>query len=91
VIRVVLFEGLRGMAGVAVMHGDDKRAATLIGAARAHRYDNAEDPVEARLEGTFFKPARTRCGTGEWDLAEHEGSALSFEGAIAYALGESRA
>ena len=88
VVRPVLFEGLRGMAAVAVVRGDDRRAATLIGAARAHRYDNPEDPVEARLDETFFDPARTRCPTHEWDAAAREGGMLDFEGAIAYALGD---
>jgi predicted ATPase/class 3 adenylate cyclase len=88
VVPPVLFEGLRGMAALAVVHGDDQRAATLIGAARAHRYDQSEDPVEARLDETFFEPARACCGTGAWDAAVRAGGALSFEGAIAYALEE---
>jgi hypothetical protein len=86
VVRVVLFEGLRGLAAVAVVDGDAERAATLVGAADAHRYGNAEDPVEARLEAAFFEPARTRCGAGAWNAAAREGRALSFESAIAYAL-----
>jgi hypothetical protein len=47
-----------------------------------------EDPLEARLEGAFFEPARTRCRTEAWDAAARDGSALSFEDAIAYALKE---
>ena len=82
------FEGLRGLAAVAAVDGDDKRAATLVGAADAHRYDKPEDPVEARLDGAFFEPARTRYGTDAWNAAAREGSALSFEDAIAYALEE---
>jgi predicted ATPase len=88
--RTVVFEGLRGLAAVAVVYGDDKRAATLVGAADAHRYDRPEDPVKARLDETFFEPARARCGTDAWDAAAREGSALRFEDAIAYALEESR-
>jgi predicted ATPase/DNA-binding SARP family transcriptional activator len=88
VVRPVVFEGLRGLAAVAVVHGDDTRAATLVGAADAHRYDQPEDPVEVRLDETFFDPARARCGAGAWDAAAREGSTLSFEDAIAYALGE---
>jgi hypothetical protein len=88
--RTVMFEGLRGLAAVAVVYGDDKRAATLVGAADAHRYDRPEDPVKARLDETFFEPARARCGTDAWDAAAREGSALRFEDAIAYALEESR-
>ena len=79
------------MAAVAVVHGDARRAATLVGAADAQRYDAAEDPVEARLDETFFEPARTRCGAGAWNAAAREGRALSFEDAISYALEEPRA
>ncbi|HSD77653.1 MAG TPA: adenylate/guanylate cyclase domain-containing protein [Solirubrobacteraceae bacterium] len=91
VVRPVVFEGLRGMAAVAVVDGDDERAATLVGAADAHRYDKAADPVEARLDDTFFAPARARCGADAWDAAARAGSRLSFEDAIAYALEEPRA
>jgi hypothetical protein len=90
VVRPVVFEGLRGLAAVAVVYGDAQRAATLVGAADAHRYDQPEDPVEARLQGAFFEPARTRYGTDPWNAAAREGSALSFEDAIAYALEEPR-
>jgi hypothetical protein len=82
----VAFEGLRGLAAIAVVDGDDKRAATLVGAADAHRYNTPKDPVETRLERTFFQPARARHGTAPWNAAAREGSALSFEDAIAYAL-----
>jgi hypothetical protein len=88
VVRPAAFEGLRGLAAVAVADGHDKRAATLAGAAEAQRYDQAEDPIEARLDQTFFDPARARCGARAWDAAAREGSTLSFEGAIAYALEE---
>jgi predicted ATPase len=91
VVRPQAFEGLRGLAAIAVVDGDDKRAATLVGAAHAHRYDTPEDPVEARLDETFFEPARTRCGTRAWDAAARDGSTLGFEDAIAYALEEPRA
>jgi predicted ATPase/class 3 adenylate cyclase len=90
VLRPVAFEGLRGLAAVAVVRGDDERAATLIGAAEGYRYEKAEDPVEARLDSTFFEPARGRCGAEAWSAAAREGSALSFEEAIAYALEETR-
>jgi hypothetical protein len=70
------------------VNGDDQRAATLVGAAGAHRYDQTEDPVETRLEAAFFEPARNRCGADAWDARAHEGGALSFEAAIAYALEE---
>jgi hypothetical protein len=90
VVRIVVGEGLRGLGAVAVVDGDDERAATLVGAADGHRYDRPEDPVDARLEAAFFGPARTRCGTDAWDTATRRGSALSFGDAIAFALDEPR-
>jgi hypothetical protein len=47
-----------------------------------------EDPLEGRLERRFFEPARSRCGPGAWEAAASTGGALTFEGAIAYALDE---
>jgi predicted ATPase/DNA-binding SARP family transcriptional activator len=88
VVPVVVGEGLSGLAAVAVVDGDDERAATLVGAADAHRYDRPEDAVDARLEAVYFGPARTRCGTDAWDTATREGGALSYEDAIAFALEE---
>src|SRR4051812_27844776 len=88
VVRPVVFEGLRGLAAVAVVHGDAKRAATLVGAADAHRYDTPKYPVDARLDETFFEPARARCGSDAWNAGARKGSVLSFEDAIAYALEE---
>jgi hypothetical protein len=90
VVRPVAFEGLSGLAAIAAVDGDDKRAATLVGAAEAHRYDKPEDPVEARLEAAFFEPARARYGTDAWNAAAREGNALTFDAAIAYALNEPR-
>jgi hypothetical protein len=86
VVPAAVFEGLSGLAAVAAVSGDDERAATLVGAADAHRYDKAGDPVLARLEAAFFEPARARCGHDPWGAATRRGSALSFEDAIAYAL-----
>jgi predicted ATPase/class 3 adenylate cyclase len=89
VVVPVAFEGLRGLAAVAVVAGDDERAATLVGAAEARRYGQA-DPVDARLDETFFEPARARCGSDAWNASAREGRRLSFEDAIAYALEEPR-
>ena len=73
------------------MDGDAGRAATLVGAADAHRYANTPDPVEDRLDEAFFEPARARCGTEAWDAAARAGGRLSFEEAIASALAAARA
>jgi predicted ATPase/class 3 adenylate cyclase len=88
VVRPIAFEGFCGLAAVAVVGGDVERAATLVGAAAAHRYGEPEDPVVARLDKAFFEPARTRHGAEAWDAGVRDGSALSFEDAIAYALEE---
>jgi predicted ATPase/class 3 adenylate cyclase len=88
VVRPVAFEALRGLAAIAVVDGDHERAATLVGAAEAHRFGQPEDPVETRLDETYFEPARTRFGTDAWNAAAREGSALSFEDAVAYGLEE---
>jgi predicted ATPase len=84
-------EGLGGLAAVAAVHDDIHRAARLFGAAAAHRYGQPEDALDARLEATFFAPARARCGADAWHATAREGAALSFDDAIAYALDEPRA
>jgi hypothetical protein len=91
VVRPALFDCFRGLAAVAVVDGDGTHAARLVGASDEHRCDKTEDPGEARLDGAFFDPARTRCGDDAWNAAAREGRALSFEDAIAYALEEPRA
>jgi hypothetical protein len=84
-------EGLAGLAAVSAIRGDDERAARLVGAAAEHRYGQPRDPVDERLDATFFEPTRTRHGADEWDAATREGGALGFEDAIAYALQEAPA
>jgi DNA-binding SARP family transcriptional activator len=60
------------------------------GSAAAHRDEHSHDPVDARLDATFFEPARTRSGIDAWNVALRDGAALSFEDAIAYALADGR-
>jgi predicted ATPase/DNA-binding SARP family transcriptional activator len=79
---------LTGLAAVAALDNELERAARLAGAAAAHRHGEPQDPVDARLDATILEPARTRCGADAWDAALREGTALSFEDAIAYALDE---
>ena len=83
----VASEGLKGLAAV---RGEDDRAARLAGAAAAHRYGEREDAVDARVNASFLKPARSRIGRDAWDVAAREGAALSFEDAIADALDQPR-
>ncbi len=86
VIAPQAFEALRGFAAIAVLTGDGRRAATLVGAAAAHRFDAPEDYVEAQLDAAFFAPAQARLGSDAWRAAARAGGALGFEDAIAYAL-----
>jgi hypothetical protein len=90
VVRPIASEGLLGLAALSAVHGDDHRAARLVGAAAAHRYDQPQEAVDARLDALFFEVARTRCPADTWDAAVHEGGTLSFEDAIAYALEQPR-
>jgi hypothetical protein len=81
----------RGLAAIAAVDGDARRAARLVGAAAAHRYDQPEDAVDTKLRTTFFDPACTRHGANSWDPAAREGAALRLEDAIAFALEEPHA
>jgi predicted ATPase/DNA-binding SARP family transcriptional activator len=88
VARPFVFEGLRGLAAVAAVDGDLHRAARLAGAAAMHLYGQPQDAVDDRLDAAFFEASRARCGARAWDAAARDGSTLSFEDAIAYALDE---
>ncbi|MEO8687228.1 MAG: BTAD domain-containing putative transcriptional regulator, partial [Solirubrobacteraceae bacterium] len=81
-------QGLAGVAAVAAVRDDLDRAARLSGAAAAHRCGEPHNAVDARLDAAFFEPARRRGGAAAWDAALGDGTALSFEDAIAYALDE---
>jgi hypothetical protein len=74
----------------ATVDGADDRAARLLGAAEAFRYDVPVDEVQERLATRFFEPARERHGAAAWDAAEREGRGLSFAEAVAYGLEEPR-
>jgi hypothetical protein len=91
VVPLIASEALLGLAALDAMRGDTRRAARLVGAATAHRYDQSQDLVNARLDAAFLEDARTRCGADTWDAAMSEGATLSLEDAIAYALQEPRA
>jgi hypothetical protein len=73
VVPPIAFEGLRGLAAVAVVDGDAMRAATLLNAARAHRYGEPTDALDARLETGFFDPTRSRHSAEAWDAAACDG------------------
>jgi hypothetical protein len=91
VVRVFAIEGMYGLAAVAAALDDGQRAGRLLGAAAAYGEDRPEDPVEVRINAIFFEPVRTRCGIDAWNAALQSGAALSFEDAVAYAVGETSA
>ena len=90
VVLPIAFEGLRGLAAIAAVHGDGQRAAALLGAAAAHRYGERTDALDARFEAAFFEAALARHGAQAWSAAFRDGGALTFADAIAYALEQAR-
>ena len=82
-----LLGALTGFAAIAAVEDDFGRAATLAGAAAAHRRPGAYDAESvARLRDTFLEPARARFGADAWEAARHAGAAMSLDDAVAYAL-----
>jgi hypothetical protein len=57
VVRPIASEGLLGFAALGAVHGDDHRAARLVGAAAAHTYDQLQEPVDVRLDALFLEVA----------------------------------
>ena len=84
-------EGLAGLAAVLAAEGRPEQAARLRGAARAMGYPHAgiDDVIADRLEREYFAPVRAACGIAAWRQAEQAGEELSYESAIAFALGQS--
>src|SRR6185295_1602018 len=91
VMPAAVGDALAGLAAVAAAGDDLDRAARLIGAASAQHHDGHGDPVERRVDATFFEPARARWGADAWNAAASEGAAMSVDEATAYALAEPRA
>jgi len=93
-MRSVAHRSLLALAAVAAARGDDERAGRLTGASVAHHYwkppGAALGPLRDRLNDEFLQQARARAGTATWDAAMREGSALSLEDALIYALASRR-
>ena len=85
--KLIAAESLEGLACSAA-RGEEERAATLFGAAEALReavgYNQA--PRERTLRKPFLGAVRSRLEEAKWEAALVEGRAMTFEGAIAYAL-----
>jgi len=86
VARPFASEGLRGLAAVSAVRGDEHRAARLVGASDAQRHGQGFEAVEARLDAAFFDAVRVRLGTDTWRADFRRGAELSFDDAIRYAL-----
>jgi predicted ATPase len=85
------FEGLLGLAALAAIDGDDRRAIVLEAAAWAlneRAVYPSEAPVYDRLEQRFIGPARERLGIEAAVNAAAAGRQLSAADALAYALAE---
>jgi predicted ATPase len=80
-------EAMIGLATICAAHDRPADCARLLGAAESLGYPLASDlAVLARLERTFFSPARQRLGDAVWDAERQAGSRLSYDRAVADAL-----
>jgi predicted ATPase/class 3 adenylate cyclase len=82
--RTIAAESLEGLACVAEAEGEAKRATRLFGVAEALReaVGYHQTPEESALREPYLATARSRMEETEWA----EGRAMTFEGAISYAL-----
>jgi predicted ATPase len=85
---------LQGLAAVAEALGEPRNAMRLLGAAEGllevtgtYLYAHMDHELHQRVAHA----ARERLGEQQWSAARDEGRAMSFEEAVAYALGEERA
>jgi non-specific serine/threonine protein kinase len=85
---------MRGLAAVAEARGELRRASRLLGTAEALlegtglvTYAHASHELHQRVASA----ARERLGDQAWTVAHDEGRAMTFEEAVAYALGEDEA
>jgi tetratricopeptide (TPR) repeat protein len=83
-------EGIVGLAVIEVRRGRYDAAARLLGIARHLGYPPTKHDVviSELLERDFFVPAMRVHGQARWRSGEQLGAAMSYEDAIAYALGE---
>lgn len=90
-LRYGMEEGLAGLAAIAATHGQNERAATLLGAARSLGSWQPQDTVILdRLEHDYFGIARAGLGAPGWQRAQRRGANMTHEEAIAYALHRSK-
>ena len=88
--KALVAECLYGTAAVAAMHGDPERANRLWGAADAVKEETGM-PLsipEKLIVELYLGPAQSELASDIRVAAKAEGSAMSLDAAIAYALGE---
>ena len=88
--RYTASESLEGLACSAGAKGEAERAAILFGAAEALREAVGYQQTlrERALREPYLAAARSRLGGAPWARAWEQGRSMTFEDAIAYALGE---
>jgi tetratricopeptide (TPR) repeat protein len=88
--EMIATESLEGLACYAEAKGEPERATRLFGAAEALReaVGYQQTPRERALREPYLAAAQSRLERAPWTRAWEEGRSMSFEEAIAYALGE---
>jgi len=83
-------ESLEGLACTAWAQGEAKRAARLFGSSEALRevMDSQADPGHCMLREPYLAAARSQQSEAGWEKAWEEGTSMSFEEAIEYALSD---
>jgi predicted ATPase/DNA-binding CsgD family transcriptional regulator len=81
---------LEGLACEAATAGGARRTATLLGKARALReaVDYKLLPAERAMHEPYLRAARSHLDEASWGAALAEGRAMTFGGAVEYALSE---
>jgi predicted ATPase len=79
---------IHGLAGVAAARGDSHRAAALEALAEHHErmFGHMPTAADAGIHLRYLRELRAVTEEEVWDLASHEGSAMTFEEGVAYAL-----
>ena len=87
--RLVPDEALACLAAISARQGQLEKAAQLLGASRALGYPNtaADERIHARLDREYLAGARHRYGAEAWLRAEQAGADLSYDDAVALAIG----
>jgi predicted ATPase/DNA-binding SARP family transcriptional activator len=87
VFRVMVGEGLTGLAAIHVANGRLADAARLHAAGRMLGFPEPSDRgISDWLEAEYFGPGRAEHGDQAWSEAERAGEALSYTAALSFAI-----